>query len=356
MLPQAPKFEVRWNTSLKISSKHPDATHFFNQGLFFAYGFNHAEAERAFKEAIRLDPNCAMAHWGLALVLGPNINRGMRKEVNQEAMTHAQKALSLMETCTPQEKALIQALQARYQQNPPKDRKVLDVAYADAMRKVVNDFPNEVEIKTLLAEALMDTMPWDYWQKNGAPKPATTEVHGLLDEVLKVQANHPGANHLYIHSVEANQPELAEAAADQLMADRYPAGHLIHMPAHIYIRLGRYHDANTSNQRAIEEDETYIETCQRDGYYPSRYYPHNVHFLYFGAAMTGQSQMAIDAARKTAEKGQDMERYQVVPLFALLRFGKWDDLLAEPKQKGEPGFYKTFGTTAKGWLICTKEI
>lgn len=349
--PLAPRLEYNWDHNFPITTTVPAAQRFFNQGLFYAYAFNHAEAERSFKEAIRLDPTCAMAYWGASLVLGPNINRPMPEEAFAEAYRFTQRALELRQSCTPKEQALIEALAKRYQENPPKDRSALDMAYANAMRSVANRYRDDVDILTLFAEALMDTMPWDYWEKDGTPKDATKEMLAMLDYVLEKDPEHPGANHYYIHAVEAVNPKLGERSADALGKNGFGAGHLVHMPSHIYIRVGRYEDSNVVNQSAAEIDEAYITQCQAQGFYPASYYPHNLHFIWFGASMEGSSGKAIDAARKTAEKGSD-QGFKAIPLFALLRFGKWSDILKEPQPDTAHAYVRMLWHFARGMAFA----
>jgi tetratricopeptide (TPR) repeat protein len=325
-----------------ISTKNAQVQHYFNQGLLLAYGFNHAEAARSFREAARLDPDCAMCYWGTALVLGPNINAGMEKEAVPLAWEALQTAIRLSQrpTTSAREKAMIQALAQRYTAQPVEDRTSLDRAYMKAMRQVVQRYPQDLDVATLFAEALMDTMPWDYWQADGQPKPDAVEILTVLEQVLKQNSNHPGANHLYIHAVEKVKPELAIPAADRLMTLFPNAGHLVHMPSHIYIRTGRYHDAVISNQRGIKADDAYLAQTQAQGIYPLAYRPHNHHFLWFAAMMTGQSQIALEAAEQTAkvdpkllgegDLAGSLQHYSIIPLTTLVRFSQWDKILAMP--------------------------
>ncbi len=325
-----------------ISTKNAQAQRYFNQGLLLSYGFNHAEAARSFREAARLDPNCAMCYWGTALVLGPNINAGMEKEAVPLAWDALQTAIRLSQrpTTSAREKAMIQALVERYTAKPVDDRKSLDRAYMNAMRKMMQRYPTDLDVATLFAEAMMDTMPWDYWQVDGQPKPEAVEIFQVLEQVLKQNPNHPGANHLYIHAVEKVKPELAIAAADRLMTLFPNAGHLVHMPSHIYIRTGRYHDAVISNQRGVKADDAYLAQTQAQGIYPLAYRPHNHHFLWFAAMMTGQRQIALDAAEQTAkvdpkllgegDLAGSLQHYSIIPLTTLVRFSQWDKILATP--------------------------
>ncbi len=328
------------NHHYPISTKNSQAQRYFNQGLLLAYGFNHAEAARAFQEAIKLDPNCAICYWGLALVQGPNINAGMEKDAVPLAWEALQKAMNLRKYASPREQALIQALAKRYTSQPVEDRKSLNLAYANAMREVAQTYPTDLDAATLFAEALMDTTPWDYWQENGQPKPEAVEIIKTLEAVLKKNPNHPGANHLYIHAVEKERPELALPSADRLLSLFPNAGHLVHMPSHIYIRTGRYHDAVLSNQRGVAADDAYLSQTQAQGIYSLAYKPHNHHFLWFAALMTGQSQIAMEAAEQTAkvdpklmaegELAGSLQHYSMIPLFTEIRFSQWDKILAKP--------------------------
>jgi tetratricopeptide (TPR) repeat protein len=337
---RAPLYEGLSTYNYAVSTKNPLAQRYFNQGLLLAYGFNHAEAARSFQEAANLDPNCAMCYWGVSLVQGPNINAPMGKDAISPAWTALQKAIRLSKSATPRERALIQALAKRYTPQPPADRKPLDLAYTKAMRQVVQQYPTDLDAATLYAEALMDTMPWDYWQENGQPKPEAAEIFRTLEAVLKQNPNHPGANHLYIHAVEKERPELGLASADRLMKLFPNAGHLVHMPSHIYIRTGRYHDAVLSNQLGIKADNAYLAQTKAQGMYPLLYKPHNHHFLWFAALLTGQSQIALEAANQTAKVDPKLlgegdlagalQHFSIIPLFTLIRFGQWDKILATP--------------------------
>lgn len=335
-----PLYEGLSNYPYPISTKNALAQRYFNQGLLLSYGFNHAEAARSFQAAAELDPSCAMCYWGIALVLGPNINAGMEPDAVPQAWQALQKALQLSQRqpTNRREQALIQALAQRYSPQPVSDRKPLDLAYAKAMRQVAQRYPQDLDAATLFAEALMDTMPWDYWQENGQLKPEAREILQTLETVLKQNPNHPGANHLYIHAVEKERPELGLPAADRLMKLFPNAGHLVHMPSHIYIRTGRYHDAVVSNQRGIKADDAYLAQTQAQGIYPLAYKPHNHHFLWFAALMSGQSQIAMKAAEQTAKVDPKLlgegdlagalQHYSTIPLFTLIRFNQWNQVLA----------------------------
>ncbi|MGB6362755.1 MAG: tetratricopeptide repeat protein [Thermoanaerobaculia bacterium] len=323
-----------------ITTEDSMVQRYFDQGLVLAYGFNHAEAARSFREAIRRDPDCASCYWGLSYVLGPNINSMMNAEDLPEAWKALQKAVALVDSASESEQAYIRALETRYTKDLPEDRSHLDVAYADAMREVARRYPKDTDAGTLFAEALMDTTPWDYWRENGKPKPETVEILETLTAVIDRDPNHPGANHLYIHIVEAQQPEMAVAAADRLGGLVPGAGHLVHMPSHIYIRMGRYHDASVANQKAIAADDDYVTACRKQGLYPVMYMPHNHHFLWAAASIEGRSELAISAAREIA-RNQDLDvarqpgltslqHYWITPVYALTRFGKWEAILEEP--------------------------
>jgi tetratricopeptide (TPR) repeat protein len=337
----APLFDNLGNYHHPISTSSELAQRYFDQGLILAYGFNHAEAARSFREAARLDPNCAICYWGVALVLGPNINAAMEAEAVPEAWQALQKAQELSENASEKERAYIQALTKRYSSQPVENQKANDIAYAKAMREVQRRYPDDLDAATLFAEALMDTMPWQYWTKDGEPKPETGELLATLESVLKRNPDHPGANHMYIHAVEASpNPDRGIASADRLRNLVPGAGHLVHMPSHIYIRVGRYHDAVLANQRAIEADQDYITQCHAQGLYPLGYMPHNHHFLLASAAIAGESELAIQAAHHTAAMADQkmmrepgygtLQHYYSIPLYTLAKFGKWDEILAEP--------------------------
>ncbi len=321
-----------------ISTKSEQAQKYFDQGFTLMYGFNHAEAIRSFKEAARLDPTCGICWWGVALSYGPNINAPMTPEAVPLAWQALQTAQSLRANESPQEQAYIDAVAVRYSESG-EGRATLDRAYADAMAKLVAAYPDDLNAAALYAESLMDLSPWDYYMPDGSPKPETAIVIAQLERVKAADPQHPGALHFYIHAVEATPtPERAEVAADEL-GDLVPvAGHLVHMPAHIYLRVGRYHDAVTANELASAADEDYIAQCNAQGFYPAVYYPHNLHFLWYAAMMEGQKKLSLDTARKMAQhvpldfarSTPEVQQYVPVPIYTLVRFGMWDDMLAEP--------------------------
>src|SRR5439155_693950 len=334
----APRLQKLGNHAFPVSTKNPQAQLFMNQGLNLSYAFNHAEAGRAYREAERLDPHLAIAYWGEALALGPNINAPMDPATEPKALAAIQKAIALKSQASPREQAVIDALTQRYS-GRAEDRKARDRAYADAMRTVHQQFPDDPDIAMLYVESVMDLRPWGYWTRDGTPYERTAEIVGLTEQIIARNPQHPGALHLYIHLMEAYAPFKAEAAADRLQTLMPAAGHMVHMPAHIYQRVGRYADAARSNELAIAADEDYISQCRAQGLYPMAYYPHNLHFLWFAATAEGRSQMAIEAARKAASKVDDetlkavplLAGFRVVPYYALTRFGKWDEMLREPE-------------------------
>ncbi|PRQ01133.1 hypothetical protein [Enhygromyxa salina] len=341
----APLLEGMGDYHFPISSKSPEAQRYFDQGMVLAFGFNHAEAIRSFRAAQRLDDSCAICYWGEALATGPNINvtsngkAVMSKEERVAARAALEKAIERKPYASDLERDYIAALTARYSADPDAEREPQDLAYAASMRELARKYPLNDDIQALFAEAMMVTMPWDYWLDPDQPKPGTVEVLDTLETVIERNPVHPLALHLYIHAIEASsQPERAEQAADTL-ANLVPgSGHLVHMPAHIYWRVGRYNDATKANVRAAAVDEKYIAQANAQGFYPAMYYPHNIHFLWAASTMEGRSAMAIEAARKVAdnvhmeqiEEYPSVEFFKTIPLLALVQFGRWNEVLAEP--------------------------
>ncbi len=330
-----------------ITTSSPKAQAYFDQGLALTYGFNHEAAVRSFQEAARLDPACAMCFWGVGLALGPNINAPMGPEAGRQAHAAARRALELAPGVSDVEQDYIRALATRYAEEPPEDRHALDRAYADAMRGVHERHPADTDAATLYAEALMDLMPWSYWVGADEPRDDTRLVLRLLEEVLAREPEHLGANHYLIHAVEEYHPHRAEAAADRLAPLAPDAGHLVHMPSHIYWRVGRYEDALEINQRAAEADEAFFAVCSPGAFYRAAYYPHNIHFLWAAAAAEGRSQIALSSARKLAAKTAParaefdfMQEFMAIPMLTLARFGRWDAILGEPRP-GEEDVYMT---------------
>lgn len=326
----------------KITTSSEQAQKFFDQGLTLAYAFNHAEAERSFREAARLDPNCAMCYWGISLVLGPNINMQMDKESVPPAYVALNKAKELMKNASAKEQDYITALATRYGPSPVQDRTKFNEAYANAMREVAKKYPDDVDAATLFAEAMMDIHPWDYYNKETRePQPWTPEIVSTLESVMKKNPNHPGANHFYIHAVEAsNHPERGLPMAERLSTLVPAAGHLVHMPAHIYIRTGDYKKASETNEHAIQSDNSYLSGCHAPGAYSMVYVPHNHHFLSASATLEGRSKVALDSANAVRSKVDPqmmrqegmavLQHFYMVPTFVMIRFGMWDDILKSP--------------------------
>src|SRR6266567_8068877 len=357
----APRLQKLGTHTFPVSTKNAQAQLFMNQGLNLSYAFNHAEAGRAYREAERLDPNLAIAYWGEALALGPNINAPMDPASEPKALEVIQKAVSLKSKASPREQALIDALTHRYS-GRAEDRKARDRAYADAMREVHLRFPEDQDIAMLYVESVMDLRPWGYWTRDGTPYERTAEIVALTEQIIARNPQHPGALHLYIHLMEAYQAEKAEAAADRLQTLMPAAGHMVHMPAHIYQRVGRYADAARSNELAIAADEDYISQCRAQGLYPMAYYPHNLHFLWFAATADGRSAVAIEAARKAASRVDDetlkavplLAGFRVVPYYALTRFGKWDEMLREPEPPPTSAYLTGMWHYARGTAFLGK--
>ena len=270
----APALKNLGNLHYPVTTKSKDAQRFFNQGLTLVYAFNHAEALRSFREAARLDPDCAMAYWGQALALAPNINdSAIGGDREQQGYDAIREAAGRKQAANAKEQALIGALHARFSGAAEPDRAALNRAYAGDMAKVHALYPNDPDIATLYADAVMNTMPWSYWMRDGQPKPGVAEARAALENALRRAPNHPGVNHIYIHLMEASDHvDLAEPSADRLGSLVPAAGHLVHMPSHIYIRVGRYNDAAAANIKAIAADEDYITQCRAQGIYPAAYY------------------------------------------------------------------------------------
>ena len=346
----APLLSGLGNHSHEITSSEDGVQEYFDQGLILAFAFNHAESVRSFKAAQTLDPGCAMCFWGEALALGPNITVTSN---GKAVMTDAQrvsafaalsKARELMMNSSAEEQAYIMALSSRYDGDVNSDRNALDMAYAVAMEKVVASYPDDMDAASLYSEALMNTMPWNYWLDDGKPRLDTVKVISKLEEVLEKEPDHPLAIHLYIHAVEASSsPERAESAADRLGSLVPGAGHLVHMPAHIFWRVGRYHDASEANINAAKVDEEYIAQCNAQGFYPAAYYPHNIHFLWAASTMEGRSELSIESALKVSKYVSleqikmfpTIEYFHTIPLLSYVRFGKWDEILNFPKPAPE---------------------
>lgn len=325
-----------WHHAITTTSEQ--AQRYFDQGLRLTYAFNHEEAIHAFEEAARLDPTAAMAYWGIALALGPNINTPMDKQAERRAWEAVQNARAHSAHVSAKERSYIDALAKRYSAKGGA-RASLDKAYAEAMRAHWRQFPDDADAGTLFAEALMDLRPWDLWTVDGKAKPGTDEIISTLETVLARHPDHPGACHFYIHAVEASpSPERALPCAERLPALMPGAGHLVHMPAHIYIRLGQYHQAAERNAEAARVDEQYLAGRTLTGIYPAGYYTHNLHFLWASLMMEGRQAESLKAARaltatiaeEDARKDKWKEFYLPTPIYSLIRFGQWETLLQEP--------------------------
>ncbi len=360
--PLAPRLQNLGVHAFPVGTRVPQAQLFINQGVNLTYAFNHAEAARAFAEAARLDATLAIAYWGQALVLGPNINGGM--DAAQEPTAHAlvQKAVALKHTATPRERAYIDALAVRYTGRAD-DRGAADRAYADAMHRVTTAYPDDMDALTLYAEALMDLRPWNYWTRDGQPYAETTQAIDVLTRVLDTHPNHPGALHLWIHLWEATDtPERAEAEADRLLPLMPGAGHIVHMPAHIYQRVGRHADVIAANLQAAKADEDYIAQCRAQGVYPLAYYPHNLHFIWMGATASGQKTLALESARRLANAVPTdaltavpiLQGFVVVPYWAMVRFSEWDQILTDKGPQHDTPFTHGVWTYARAMALVAK--
>ena len=336
-----PLFEGLGSYKRKVTTDSAQAQRYFNQGVAFYHGFNHGEAIRSFQEAARLDPKCAMAHWGIALASGPHINLPI---VPPPAAELAWKELALAQEnaahTSPVERDLIEALSHRYANPQPQDRAPLDQAYAEAMRKVWQNHPNDPEAGVLFAEAMMDLRPWNQWTPEGTPNPGTEEVLATLDAVLKMSPNHPFANHLYIHALEASpHPERANAAANRLRTLQPGLAHNVHMPSHIDIRTGHWQKAVETNEKAVAAVARYQKIAGPPQGFINIYNAHNRHMLAYTAMMTGQRALAMKHIRAMVaempadflkENALQAEGFAAMPMEVMVRFGMWDDLLADP--------------------------
>jgi len=324
-----------------VSTESAEAQQWFDQGLQLLYGFNHDEAIRSFQHAAKIDPNLGMAHWGEAYALGLHINNPeMGQEQSEKAHAAAQRAVAKIENASPIEAALIRAVAERYAMPVPEERTYLDEAYAAEMERVWEQYPDDADVGALFAESLMNLQPWDLWTKQGEPKGRTLEVVATLERVLEIDPNHPGANHFYIHTVEAsNEPERGVASADRLRTLVPGSGHLVHMPAHIYARVGRWAEASDANVNAIKADRLYFEKAPAPDFY-ALYFIHNIHFLAWSAMMEGRYETAMASARELErdipqsflkEYTFIADGFMPVTYHAMIRFGKWDDILKEKK-------------------------
>jgi tetratricopeptide (TPR) repeat protein len=366
----APIFEGLGDLYYAVSTRSEKAQQYFNQGLTWAFAFNHGEAARSFREAARIDSLFAMAWWGYAWVLGPNINASMDLNLLEEANNAIDKAMQVRAELPEKEKMFIEAIRQRYPTTAPSDPKEMmkySEAFAEAMRKMHAAYPDDVHITTIFAESLLDLHPWNYWNKDGEPLPWVKEIQDLLEAAIKIDPKHPGANHYYIHTMEASKtPEKAMKSAD-LLRDLLPAaGHLVHMPAHIYIRTGRYHDGTIANEKAAKADSHYITQCRIQGLYPLTYFPHNYHFMAATAFFEGNSKQSIDAAWLVAKFSNDkkmmrepgmgtLQHYSMIPLFTMVHFGKWDDILQLQRPDSDLDYPNAVWHYARGMAFAARQ-
>jgi tetratricopeptide (TPR) repeat protein len=362
---QEPFFDGLGSYTRQITTSSPEAQKYFNQGLNFYFGFNHGEAIRSFQAAAALDPECAMAHWGIALSCGPHINFPL---VPPPAAALAWKELGLAEEhavkASPVERMLIAALSRRYADPQPEDRSALDQAYATEMSNVWMTYPKDPDVGALFAEALMDLRPWDQWTKDGQPQPGTKEILAVLEGVLKLSLYHPFANHLYIHALEASpHPEQALAAADRMRELQPDIAHNVHMPSHIDIRIGHWSEAITANLKAVAADERYRDIVGQPKGLIVFYAAHNQHMLAYAAMMTGQRDLAVEHIRAMAdgipedvlkEYAMFGEAFMAMPYEVLLRFGLWDEILGEPDHPAFMVFTRAFRHAARGIAYAAK--
>lgn len=359
---ELPLFEGLGNYSFPITTENELAQRYFEQGFKLTVGFNHAEAVRSFRYAIKQDENCAMCHWGLAYALGPNYNAGMEPEVVTVAYTAIQNAIKLKDSLTEREVAFIDAMAQRYSMAPTDDRSSYDQAYTEAMRKMHQQFPADQEAATLLAEAIMDMHPWDLWEKSGDAKPWTPEILDILEGVLAKNPDHPIAIHLYIHATEASQqPDKALPYVARLPAVTPGAGHLVHMPSHTYIRTGHYYKGMQANEQAIVVDSNYMTNCYAAGIYPLAYFPHNYHFLTACAGFAGNAKSSIGAAFRMVnqldtnimrqEGFTTIQHFWSIPLYVQVKFAKWEDILATPKPASDLRYPTAIWHFAQGMAL-----
>lgn len=362
----APLFSELGGIHFPISTKNNKVQQYFDQGLMLSFGFNHAEAARSFYEAARQDSACALCWWGFAYVLGPNYNGGMEKDNFQRAYDAVQKAKSLSANCTQKEKDLIEALTQRYSNDTTLARPLLDSAYAVGMRKVYQKYPADATIASLFAESLMDLHPWDVWKKDGTAHPWTHEIMAVLEKGLQIEPRHAGVNHFYIHATEMSaHPETGVKSAD-LLRDLVPgSGHLVHMPSHTYIRIGRYHDGLVANEKAVLVDSLYTQACHAQGAYPLAYYPHNYHFLAACATLSGESKAAMTGARQTANHAHQklfrepvwatLQHYYSIPWYVQVKFGLWDEILKAPSPEKDLKYPSVIWHYANGMAQISKK-
>jgi tetratricopeptide (TPR) repeat protein len=344
---RAPLLEHIGNLHHPVKTKNKLAQRYFDQGLMMLYAFNHMESERSFRSAAAEDPHLAIAWWGVAMAVGPNLNDPTSLEHDAKGSEAIAKAVKLRKHASAPERGLIDAQAKRYGAKSDEDLPKLAEAYATAMGKLANKYKDDPDIRTLYADAVMNTMPWDYYDTDGTEKRDIGRAITILEGTMDRWPEHPGANHLYIHAVEASaHPERAVPAAERLGPYAPAAGHLVHMPSHIWVRVGDWADASKANEDATKADEDYITQCHIQGRYPLGYYPHNLHMLTFASMMEGRSAVALQASKKAAgQMPREMQEeppgfaalFSSLPVFAMVRFGRWDDLMAYPQPLDKKG-------------------
>lgn len=339
--PLSPRLSGLGDYHFEVTTSEEQSQYFFDQGMRLVFAFNHSEALRSFKEAARLDPDNAMAYWGWALSLGRNLNVPMMMNSADQANHAMNMASSLKDKVSQKERDYIEALEARYDDDLSIPRETLDLAWVASTEKLMNKYPDDSDAAVLYAGAAMNAQPWDYWQLDGTPKGNTEKVISVLESVIERDPGFAAALHYHIHVTEYKKPWLSESSADALHPLLPGSGHLVHMPSHIYIRVGRYQDAYDINIKAVKVDEEYIEETKSQSMYPLMYYPHNIHFLSWSSMFTGRSQNSIDAAMKVKSYleegvrktswGSGNEFFRSQPIFVMVRFAKWDEILEMPK-------------------------
>lgn len=360
---KAPLIKGLGNLHYRITTRSKLAQQYFNQGLTLIYAFNHGEAARSFQQVLRLDSTAAMGWWGMAMVLGPNYNAALNPASLEDINKSMDNAVKYSVKATAKERALITALSKRFPTEAVQDMTPFNEAYAGAMKQVYEQFPGDAEIATLYADALMNEHPWNLWLKDGTPQPWTAAIEQLLEKTITAFPNHPGAIHLYLHAVEASRTaHRAVPAAGRLLNLLPAAGHLVHMPAHIYIRTGNYHEGVIATEKARLSDSSYIDQCKSQGTYPLLYYPHNIHFLAACAFLEGNSRKAIEAAwgvsrnadRKYLAASGTVQHYYIIPYYVLVHLGKWDDILLLPVPGESLKYPRAIWHYARGMAFTAK--
>jgi tetratricopeptide (TPR) repeat protein len=343
-----------------VSTKNAQAQAFFDQGLRLIYAFNHGEAMRSFQRSAELDPNLAMAYWGIAEAVGPNYNDPASQDRFAQAHAAIEKGQTLAADASESDKAYIAALAKRFPADPKSDLRAAAEQYRDAMRDVVMLFPDDLDAATLFAEAGMNLHPWGLWRPDGTPEQGTEEIVATLESVIRREPNHFGAVHYYIHSVEASSsPERALAGANRLAQLAPAAGHIVHMPAHIYIRTGDYEAALKTNQKAALADQAYIKAGAPEGIYSIMYYSHNLHFIAMAAAMNGNylesrrgAQMLAANVGPHVKDMPPLEGFMTVPLAVEVRFHKWNEILKAPQPDSAMHTATVFWHFARGLALA----